>query len=96
MVGTELQLFLHTRDDAASLSLNYECRHIPCRRVPCASLGAHHKGLGMLFFASCLTSFIAASTGEPGYIVDNQTVAKHDNYAQCYGADTVPIAPCSA
>jgi len=50
-------------------------------RVPCASLGAHHKGLGMLFFASCLTSFIAASTGEPGYIVDNQTVAKHDNYA---------------
>lgn len=43
--------------------------------------GPQHRGLGMLCFASCLTSFVAASTREPGYIVDNETVAKHENYA---------------
>ena len=43
----------------------------------------------MLCFASCLTSFVAASTREPGYIVDSETVAKHENYAHYCNVQTI-------
>lgn len=48
--------------------------------VPCASLDVRHKGFGMVCFAACLTSFVAASTTGPGYIFEDETVAKHAHY----------------
>ena len=84
-VVMEWLLFLRIRNSYWVRDATNTCLSASCRRVPCVSLGAHHKGLGMLWFASCLTSFVAASTSEPGYIVDNETVAKHENYAQHHG-----------
>lgn len=49
-------------------------------RVPCSTLAAWHKWTGMGCFACTLGSFCLASRVEPGYIVDESSALRHDNY----------------
>mmetsp|Transcript_16443 Transcript_16443/g.51504 ORF Transcript_16443/g.51504 Transcript_16443/m.51504 type:complete len:411 (+) Transcript_16443:44-1276(+) len=49
-------------------------------RLPCSTLGAWHRWSGLAAFAATLASFCYASVRPPGYIVDEATAARHDNY----------------
>lgn len=58
-------------------------------RVPCSTLGAWHKWTGLACLACTLASFCLASRVEPGYIVDESSALRHDNYPY----DQVLFAP---
>lgn len=58
-------------------------------RIPCPRLSWYHKYAGLASFALTLASFCVASRSPPGYIFDENSAKRHDNYPY----DDVLFAP---